>query len=79
MAIYDIRCTTVTPFIKDCLTKAILIAHMNHAANVSLDTKRIIICYPSHHAGNIVLDIAKGNSLQAKSILQLKLRVSDRR
>jgi hypothetical protein len=42
IAVHDIRCTTATPFIKDCLTEAILIPHMNHAANVSLDTKRII-------------------------------------
>jgi hypothetical protein len=46
IAIHDIRCTIVAPFIKDCLTEAILvIPHMNHAANVSLDTKRIITCY----------------------------------
>jgi hypothetical protein len=42
IAVHDIRCTTATPFIKDCLAEAILIPHMNHAANVSLDTKRII-------------------------------------
>jgi hypothetical protein len=42
IAVHDIRCTTATPFIKDCLTEAILVPHMNHAANVSLDTKRII-------------------------------------
>jgi hypothetical protein len=42
LAVHDIRCTTATPFIKDCLTEAILIPHMNYAANVSLDTKRII-------------------------------------
>jgi hypothetical protein len=42
IAVHDIRCTTATPFIKGCLTEAILIPHMNHAANVSLDTKRII-------------------------------------
>jgi hypothetical protein len=39
IAVHDIRCTTATPFIKDCLTEAILIPHMNHAANVLLDTK----------------------------------------
>jgi hypothetical protein len=42
IAVHDIRCTTVTPFIKGCLTEAILIPHMNHAVNISLDTKRII-------------------------------------
>jgi hypothetical protein len=42
IAVHDVRCTTATPFIKGCLTEAILIPHMNHAANVSLDTKRII-------------------------------------
>jgi hypothetical protein len=42
IAVHDVRCTTATPFIKDCLTETILIPHMNHASNVSLDKKRII-------------------------------------
>jgi hypothetical protein len=42
IAVHDIRCTTAMPFNKGCLTEAILIPRMNHAANVSLDTKRII-------------------------------------
>jgi hypothetical protein len=29
IAVHDIRCTTVMPFIKDCLTEAILMPHMN--------------------------------------------------
>jgi hypothetical protein len=59
IAIHDIRCTAVTPFIKDCLTEAILIPFVHHAADVPLDTKRMITLYPPH-AGDIVLDIAKG-------------------
>jgi hypothetical protein len=42
IAIHDIRCTAVTPFIKDCLTEAILIPLMHHAAAVPLNTKRMI-------------------------------------
>jgi hypothetical protein len=30
IAVHDIRCTTVTPFIKDCLTETIRVPHMNH-------------------------------------------------
>jgi hypothetical protein len=42
IAIHDIRCTAITPFIKDCLTEAILIPFVHHAAAVPLDTERII-------------------------------------
>jgi hypothetical protein len=43
IAVHDIRCTAVTPFIKDCLTEAILIPLVHHAAEVPLDTKRMIM------------------------------------
>jgi hypothetical protein len=59
-------------FIKGCLTEAILIPHMNHAAKASLDTKRIITCYPPN-AGDVVLDRAKGDYPQAKSILRTEI------
>jgi hypothetical protein len=43
IVVHDIRCTAVTPFIKDCLTEAILIPLVHHAADVPLDTKRMIV------------------------------------
>jgi hypothetical protein len=40
IAIHDTRCRAVTPFIKDCLTEAILIPLVHYAAAVPLDTNR---------------------------------------
>jgi hypothetical protein len=42
IVVHDIWCTAVTPFIKDCLTEAVLIPLMHHAAAVPLDTKIMI-------------------------------------